>query len=72
VISNQGTVSFDAFGSGFNARTAATDDPTQPGAADPTAITVTAIPALGAAGLALLATLIVVLAAIALRRAASG
>ncbi|MFO1352217.1 MAG: DUF11 domain-containing protein [Gammaproteobacteria bacterium] len=40
-VSNQGTVSYDADGNGTNEATHQTDDPTKPGAADPTSFAVT-------------------------------
>ena len=70
-ISNQGTIFFDADGNGTNESSILTDDPTPPGATDPTSITVAAIaqvPTLSTVGLAMLALLLMGGALLILRR----
>jgi uncharacterized repeat protein (TIGR01451 family) len=63
-IANQGTIAFDGDGNGANERTAQTDDPGQPGAADPTGLVVTAaaIPTLSTLGWLVLALVLTILA----------
>ncbi|MFN7990238.1 MAG: hypothetical protein U0529_22400 [Thermoanaerobaculia bacterium] len=70
VLSNQGSISYDANGDGTNEATALTDDPGRPGGQDPTALVVgdAAIPSLSFRGLALLAVLIGVAALLAIRK----
>jgi uncharacterized repeat protein (TIGR01451 family) len=73
VISNQGTIAYDADGNGTNEATAMTDDPRTPGAADPTTFQVQGpdvfpVPTLGGAGLLLLAMLLAVGGAVMLRK----
>ncbi len=73
VVSNQGSVFFDADGDGLNEATAATDDPAEPGAADPTEFVVRArgivdIPTLGTSGALALALLLALGAVASLRR----
>jgi uncharacterized repeat protein (TIGR01451 family) len=70
-ISNQGTVNFDGDGNGTNESSIMTDDPGQPGAADPTtfqAASAAEIPTLGEIGLALMAALLAGGALLRLRR----
>lgn len=58
VVSNQGTIRFDGDGNGSNETQVGTDDPTLPGAADPTEFTVEqqqTIPTLGMTGLLIFA-----------------
>ena len=71
-VSNQGTASFDADGSGANESSASTDDPAVGGVADPTRFIVAApsvieIPALDGLGLALLALALALAATFRLR-----
>ncbi len=57
VVSNQGAISFDGDGNGSNETQVPTDDPSLPGADDPTSFTVVeqqAIPTLGTLGLLML------------------
>jgi len=73
VIANQGTISYDGTGDGVNDSTRLTDDPAQPGAADPTVFTVRLadpIPTLDGAGLLLLILLLGGAAVWVLRRIA--
>ena len=72
LIANQGTVHFDTAGDGTNSGSALTDDPSQPGAADPADLTVVAIPTLGPFGVAALGILIAALALAILRRGGLG
>ncbi|MGV8039660.1 MAG: hypothetical protein AB2L07_06140 [Thermoanaerobaculaceae bacterium] len=61
LISNQGTIRYDATGDGINDSTRLTDDPVPPGATDPTVFTVRQvdpIPTLDGAGLLLLILLL--------------
>jgi uncharacterized repeat protein (TIGR01451 family) len=72
-ISNQGTIAFDGDGNGTNESTAPTDDPTPPGATDPTDFFVTGvviqeIPTLTGVGFAALALILGAAALVALRR----
>jgi uncharacterized repeat protein (TIGR01451 family) len=69
-VSNQGTISFDADGNGTNESQVLTDDPSQPGADDPTSFLVAAtleIPTLSQAAALLLALVLAAAALIALR-----
>ncbi len=71
VISNQGTIFYDAGGDGTNSATRLTDDPGVAGAADPTDFVVIAlepIPTLHGVGLATLNLLLGMVAVLALRR----
>jgi len=74
-VSNQGTFAYDADGNGTNEASGTTDDPGQPGAANPTAFAVggpavatAAIPALDPLGLAALAALLAVVGLLLARR----
>ncbi len=73
-LSNQGTFSYDGDGNGTNETSGVTDDPSLPGAADPTDIAVgpipsiVEIPALSDSGFAALALLLAGLAMTILRR----
>ncbi len=73
VISNQGTVAYDADGNGTNESSAPTDDPAVPGGGDPTTIVVGVagtidIPTLDSLGLVLLAMVLAALGLAVLRR----
>lgn len=75
VVSNQAVVSFDALGNGINGASRSSDDPGQPGAADPTTFSVAAtlappllVPVLDSRGLLLLGLLLAAVAGIGLRR----
>ncbi len=72
-ISNQATFFYDADGDGSNESSGVTDDPTQPGAADPTVLQIIIngpeIPTLDVLGVALLTALLAVIGARRLRRA---
>ena len=70
LVANQGTVNFDADGDGTNGGTSLTDDPSLPGASDPTSFTIIAIPTLDTFGLAALILLIAGAAVAGLRCAA--
>ena len=70
-VSNQGTINFDADGNGTNESSALTDDPSQPGAADPTtfgALSIAQVPTLGGMGLITLCLLLAGVALLRLRR----
>jgi uncharacterized repeat protein (TIGR01451 family) len=78
VVSNQGTINYDADGNGTNESTAQTDDPAVAGAANPTTFAINAppapgtnpaepVPAPGPLGLSLLAALLAGLVYLALR-----
>jgi uncharacterized repeat protein (TIGR01451 family) len=74
-ITNQATINYDADGNGTNESTTVTDDPSQPGSANGTAIIVgppaaanVAIPALDGLGLAALAALLAGLGLLLMRR----
>ena len=73
VISNQGTVSFDADGNGTNEASGPTDDPAIGGAGDPTSFVVTAeavieVPVLDHLGLLLLVMMLAGAGALLVRR----
>ncbi|MFN7941247.1 MAG: proprotein convertase P-domain-containing protein [Thermoanaerobaculia bacterium] len=72
-ISNQGTIAFDGDGNGTNESAAPTDDPTPPGATDPTdffvaGVVIQEIPTLTGAGFAALALILGAAALVAFRR----
>ncbi|HEV8579624.1 MAG TPA: carboxypeptidase regulatory-like domain-containing protein [Thermoanaerobaculia bacterium] len=72
-VSNQGTIDYDADGSGTNEASAPTDDPGAPGGTDPTTFVVAAafdpsIPTLSTVGLLLLALILAGLAFVILKR----
>lgn len=75
VITNQGTISYDADGNGTNESTNQTDDPSQAGSGNATGFAVAApattgdIPALDPLGLAMLAALLGAVALVMMRRA---
>ncbi|MEO8033937.1 MAG: hypothetical protein ABI837_05850, partial [Acidobacteriota bacterium] len=72
-VSNQASIAFDGDGNGTNEASAVSDDPSQPGAADPTTFTVipppASIPALDGRGLMLMAALLAAIGWWAGRRA---
>jgi uncharacterized repeat protein (TIGR01451 family) len=72
-ICNQATIAFDADGDGINESTRFSDDPDEPGPADPCCFTVIPpnIPAISPIGLAALALLLASLALLRLRRRSS-
>jgi uncharacterized repeat protein (TIGR01451 family) len=73
VVSNQGTIHYDADGNGTNESTRSTDAPAQPGSSDPTTFTVAAaqlaaIPTLDELALLALAAMLALLAVMVMKR----
>jgi hypothetical protein len=69
MVSNQGTIHYDAVGDGSNSGTRSTDDPTVGGDSDPTVFQIrTPVPTLGTVGLGALLVLLAATAAFALWR----